>query len=215
VLTEERVQHHFDRYAQRFDAIYRESEGPLSRFIDRVWRGVVLERFDLTLRKLEPLADKAVLDVGCGSGRYCIACAERGATRVVGVDFAPAMIEIADDLSRRDGLRTRCEFRLGPFPEAVPEDSFDVSIAQGVLDYVEDPVRILKAMREKTRSTMILSFPKSAEWRVLVRRVRFLLAGCPLFLYSERRAREILAQAGIDRYEWIPLDRDYIVVARL
>lgn len=45
------------------------------------------------------------------------------------------------------------------------------------------------------------------------RRSRFLLAGCPLFLYSAKRVREILNAAGVVRYEWIEFDRDVVVVA--
>lgn len=212
--TEQRVKSHFHQDARRFDAIYEEQKGPVSRFIDNVWRGVVRRRFELTLRSLEPLEGKTVLDVGCGSGRYCIAFAARGASRVVGVDFAPAMIEIANDLSARAGVADRCEYRVGGFPEAVPDGPFDYSTALGFFDYVPDPGAMVKAMRERTRSTMIMSFPKSTEWRVPLRRLRFRVAGCPLFLYSERRTRDILAEAGIDRFDWIPLDRDYIVVAR-
>ena len=75
--------------------------------------------------------------------------------------------------------------------------------------------KIVARMREMTRSTMIMSFPKSREWRVPVRRLRFLLSGCPLFLYSETRVRKILDEAGVRDYDWIALDRDYIVVAHL
>ena len=213
--TEERVQRHFHADAQRFDAIYQEGKGPLTRFIDHVWRGVVRRRFELTLQKLEPLAGRTILDVGCGSGRYCIAFAARGAARVVGVDLAPAMIEIAKNLSQRAGVADRCEYRIGRFPDVVPEKSFDAATALGFFDYVPDPVGVLKAMRERTRTTMVLSFPKSREWRTPLRRLRFLMAGCPLFLYSERRVRDILVQAGVQSYEWIPMDRDYLVVARL
>ena len=213
--TEQKVRSHFHQDARRFDAIYEEHKGPFTRFVDHVWRGVVRRRFDLTLRKLAPLEGKTVLDVGCGSGRYCIAYAAQGAKRVVGVDFAPGMIEIAKSLSAQAGVSDRCEYRVGTFPEAVADGPFDISTGLGFFDYVAEPVGVLKAMRERTVSTMVMSFPKSGEWRAPLRRIRFLVAGCPLFLYSERRTRDILAQAGIDRFEWIPLDRDYIVVAHL
>jgi 2-polyprenyl-3-methyl-5-hydroxy-6-metoxy-1,4-benzoquinol methylase len=206
---------HFHADARRFDAIYQEQKDPLTRFIDHVWRGVVRRRFQLTLEKLRPLNGRTVLDVGCGSGRYCIAFAQEGATRVLGVDFAPGMIDLAKDLSQRAGVAGQCEYRAGTFPDIVPDGPFDISTALGFFDYVADPERTVKAMRDRTRSTMIMSFPKSAEWRTPLRRLRFRIAGCPLFLYSEARVRDILARAGVPRYEWIPLDRDYIVVARL
>ena len=68
-------------------------------------------------------------------------------------------------------------------------------------------------MRELTKGKLILSFPKAVEWRVPVRRVRFWLKGTPLFLYREAQVRAILTRSGVTNYEWIVLDRDYLVVA--
>ena len=59
-----------------------------------------------------------------------------------------------------------------------------------------------------------MSFPKAREWRVPLRRLRFWLKGCPLFLYSEARVKQILGEAGVTRYDWTTLDRDYLVTAR-
>jgi cyclopropane fatty-acyl-phospholipid synthase-like methyltransferase len=213
--VDDKVRHHFELDAERFDAIYEDKKGPVARFIDNVWRGVVRKRLDLTIEKLAPFAGKTVLDVGCGSGRYCFAYVQHGAKHVVGVDFAAPMIEIARDYAQRLGIEDRCEFRVGRFPEAVPDGPFDASTAMGFFDYIEDPVSIVRAMREKTTATMVMSFPKAIEWRVPVRRVRFLLSRCPLYLYTRRRVESILAAAGIDDYDWINLDRDYVVIARL
>jgi 2-polyprenyl-3-methyl-5-hydroxy-6-metoxy-1,4-benzoquinol methylase len=215
VSIEQRVQRYFAADALRFDAIYEDQKSPLARWIDSVWRGVVRRRFQLTLARLEPLAGRSVLDVGCGSGRYCLAYAERGAARVVGVDFAAPMIALARAHARRRGVADRCDFRIGSFPEAVTNDSFDACTAMGFFDYVAEPVPVIARMRELTRTTMVMSFPKAREWRAPVRRLRFKLLGCPLFLYSEAQVKRILAQAGVTRYEWIALDRDYLVVAPL
>jgi 2-polyprenyl-3-methyl-5-hydroxy-6-metoxy-1,4-benzoquinol methylase len=216
VSVEDRVRSHFDADAERFDAIYDdERKGPLSRWIDNVWRGVVRRRFDLTLDALEPLAGKSVLDVGCGSGRYCLAFADRGASRIVGVDLASAMIDLAVEHAEQAGVGDRCEFRVGRFPEDIPDGPFDSSTALGFFDYVDDPVRIAASMRELTRETMVMSFPKAREWRAPIRRLRFLVSRCPLFLYTEGRVKEILAEAGVERFDWTELDRDYLVVAHL
>src|SRR6185295_7396064 len=103
-----KVQNHFHLDAQRFDAIYNENKGPVARFIDNVWRGVVRRRLDLTLEALTPLEGKSVLDVGCGSGRFCLAFAQQGASRVLGIDFAPGMIDLAKEYARRLELTHRC-----------------------------------------------------------------------------------------------------------
>jgi 2-polyprenyl-3-methyl-5-hydroxy-6-metoxy-1,4-benzoquinol methylase len=186
VSAERQVRDHFHADAARFDAIYEERRGPVGRFVDHVWRGVVRRRLQLTLERLEPIAGARILDVGCGSGRYGLALAARGAAHVLGIDFAPAMIELARTLAARAGVSDRCEFRVGAFPADVPETGFDAAIAMGFFDYVADPAPMVAAMRARTRRTMILSFPKAHEWRVPVRRLRFRLA----------------------------LDRDVIIVAR-
>jgi 2-polyprenyl-3-methyl-5-hydroxy-6-metoxy-1,4-benzoquinol methylase len=213
--VDEKVAHHFHLDAQRFDAIYDDRKGLIARFIDNVWRAVVRKRLDLTVEKLAPLAGKSVLDVGCGSGRFCFAYAQQGAARVLGVDFAEAMIGLARKYAEELHVADRCEFRVGRFPDAVPEAGFEASTALGFFDYIEDPVSIVRAMREKTTQTMIMSFPKAIEWRVPVRRVRFLLKRCPLFLYTRKSVESILKDTGIDKYDWINLDRDYFIVAHL
>src|SRR5882672_10015031 len=111
--VEEKVRDHFHDDAERFDAIYYENKGALARFIDNYWRGVVQKRLELNVEKLAPFAGKKILDVGCGSGRFCIAFARNGAGKVVGVDFALAMIEIADKLATEAGVDDRCEFVVG------------------------------------------------------------------------------------------------------
>ena len=213
--VEQKVREHFHADARRFDAIYDERKGPLTRFIDNWWRGVVRKRLEVNLEKLAPLAGKTILDVGCGSGRFCIAYAQGGATRVVGVDFAAAMIDIAQQIAQEAGVADRCEFIAGTFPEAVGDEQFDASTANGFFDYIEHPAPLIARMRELTRTTMIMSFPKAVEWRVPVRRLRFWVKGTPLFLYRAAQVKQILATAGVHNYEWINLDRDYLIVAHL
>lgn len=213
--VEEKVRDHFHDDAGRFDAIYQEKKGPFARFVDNYWRGVVQRRLELNVEKLEPLTGKKILDVGCGSGRFCFAFAHRGAAKVVGIDFARAMIELADKLAAEQGVSEQCEFRVGTFPDAVADDEgpFDASTANGFFDYVADPLPLIIRMRELTKGRMILSFPKAVEWRVPVRRVRFWMKGTPLFLYREAQVRDLLRDAGVDNFEFIHLDRDYLVVA--
>jgi 2-polyprenyl-3-methyl-5-hydroxy-6-metoxy-1,4-benzoquinol methylase len=213
----EKVRVHFDDDAERFDAIYRDKKGFVGKFIDDFWRGVVQKRLELNVEKLQPLTGKKILDVGCGSGRFCLAFAKEGAAKVVGVDFAKLMIDIADELAKEQGVADRCDFRVGAFPEIIDEAEapFDASTANGFFDYIEKPVPIIAKMRELTKGTMILSFPKAVEWRVPVRRVRFWMQGTPLFLYKENQVKQILKDAGVTDYEWINLDRDYLIVAKV
>jgi 2-polyprenyl-3-methyl-5-hydroxy-6-metoxy-1,4-benzoquinol methylase len=215
--VEEKVRHHFDDDAERFDSIYKTKKSFIARFIDDYWRGVVQKRLEINVEKLQPLAGKKILDVGCGSGRFCIEFAKGGAAKIVGVDFAAAMIDIANNLAQEYGVAEQCDFRAGAFPDAVADSEapFDASTANGFFDYIDQPVPIIAKMRELTKGKMIMSFPKAYEFRVPIRRVRFWLKGTPLFLYTEKQTRDILRQAGVDNYEWIELDRDYLVIAEV
>ncbi len=215
--VEDKVRDHFHDDAARFDAIYVEKKGPVAAFIDNFWRGVVQKRLELNLKELRPFEGKKILDVGCGSGRFCIAFAKEGAEKVIGIDFAPAMIELADQLSNEAGVGDRCEYIVGAFPDDI-EDSdgpFDACTGNGFFDYIEHPAPIISAMREITNGKLIMSFPKAVEWRVPLRRLRFWMKGTPLFLYTESQVRDLLAQSGVTDFEFIHLDRDYLVVANV
>ena len=211
----EKVRDHFDDDAERFDAIYQTKKGFFAKFIDDYWRGVVQKRLELNVAKLQPFPGKKILDVGCGSGRFCLEYAKEGAEKVVGVDFAKLMIDIAVNLAKEQKVDDICDFRVGLFPGIISESEapFDASTANGFFDYIENPVPIITKMRELTKGKMIMSFPKAIEWRIPLRRVRFWIKGTPLFLYREEQLKKILADAGVTKYEWINLDRDYLIVA--
>src|SRR2546430_16690601 len=88
---------HFDRTAPAFDAIYTgEGVSPLRRLVHRVFFHDIHWRLALTLAECDVLAGASVLDIGCGSGGYLEELGRRGAARLVGLDFAPAMIELAE-----------------------------------------------------------------------------------------------------------------------
>ena len=213
--VEIKVRDHFHDDAERFDAIYESKKHPFARFVDNWWRGVVQKRLEVNVEKFQPLKGKKLLDVGCGSGRFCLAYAREGAAKVIGVDFAVAMIDIANKLAEKEGLADICEYRVGTFPDAIGESDgpFDGCSGNGFFDYIEHPVPIITRMRELTKGRLVMSFPKKYEWRIPLRKVRFLLKGTPLFLYTEPQVRDIMSKAGVTTYEFVYLDRDYVVVA--
>ena len=195
--VEEQVRDHFDADARRFDQIYEPKKGPVGWLVDEVWRGVVRKRFELTLERLSPLDGMSVLDVGCGSGRYCVAFALKGAERVVGIDFAQDMLDLAERHATEAEVAAACEFRRAEFPGPGVADGerFDYATAMGYFDYVSDPVSHLERIRELTTRGFVASFPKSSDFRAPVRRVRFKFNRCPLYLYS-REAGRVAAVRG-------------------
>lgn len=79
--------------------------------------------------RLAPLSrDAAILDFGCGYGRSLAELAERGYTRLCGVDASPRMIERARRRLPAADLRV-CRGVPAPFPDA----SFDAALVVAVL----------------------------------------------------------------------------------
>lgn len=210
------VREHFDRAAARFDAVYEERKPLHQRIIDRVFRRVVVERFRL-ICNLAPLpGDWKVLDVGCGPGRYALALAALGASRVVGVDFAEEMIRIAKEEAKRQDLSDRCEFHVAEFKDFSTDEKFEAVVATGYFDYLEEPLVDLGIMVGACSGRILASFPKRWEWRVPMRRLRFLLSRSFVRFYSEREVLDLFAAAGVppEHLLLIDLGRDWIAVAR-
>src|ERR1044071_4831979 len=121
---------YWDSHVNVWDSIYLD-ESPLARKLNRVLRKAIYERFRVAIEAPGTLEGKHVLDVGCGSGRYSIEAARRGAARVVGLDFAPSMLEIARKQAQEAGVGDRCEFVQGDFGEFKAGEKFDVVVANG------------------------------------------------------------------------------------
>lgn len=214
----ERVRSHFERDAQRFDAIYEEEKkSAFARFVDRYVRGVVVERLHL-VRALAPAKGKwSVLDVGCGPGRFSVDLAGRGAARVLGVDISTEMLDLAKRAATSHNVAERCEFVVSSFRDMEIKETFDMSLGIGYFDYLENPIDDLKKMAQFTKGHVIASFPKRFEWRVPVRKVRFLLTGGFVRFYSKAEILGLFAAIGVpaDRLYLIDLGRDYVAVARI
>jgi 2-polyprenyl-3-methyl-5-hydroxy-6-metoxy-1,4-benzoquinol methylase len=215
VKSLDRVRRHFERDAQRFDTIYSEKKPLVQRIVDRQ-RRVVVERFNL-IQNLAPLPGRwTALDVGCGPGRYAISFAEIGAARVLGVDVAPAMIELARREAAKAGKVDVCEFVVSSFADFSTDERFDVVVATGYFDYLEAPQRDIDKMVGASHGRIFASFPKRFDWRVPLRKARFALVGGYVRFYDEREVRRLFDAAGVgaDRLSLIDLGRDWIAVAR-
>jgi 2-polyprenyl-3-methyl-5-hydroxy-6-metoxy-1,4-benzoquinol methylase len=216
VRSLDRVRRHFERDAQRFDAIYEDRKPLLQRLVDRQ-RRVVVERFNL-IKNLAPVPGRwTALDVGCGPGRYAIALADLGAVRVLGVDVAPAMIDLAVREANSAGRAKVCEFIVSSFAEFRTNEQFDVVVATGYFDYLEHPAADVEKMVAACRGRIFASFPKRSDWRVPLRKARFRLVGGYVRFYSEPEVKRLFAAAGVgpERLSLIDLGRDWIAVARV
>ncbi|HTD75750.1 MAG TPA: bifunctional 2-polyprenyl-6-hydroxyphenol methylase/3-demethylubiquinol 3-O-methyltransferase UbiG [Steroidobacteraceae bacterium] len=107
----------------------------------------------LRLRYIEQAArlhDARILDVGCGGGILSEAMARSGA-RVLGIDLAQAVLDVAELHALESGLQV--EYRAVAAEElaAAQPDSFDLVTCMEMLEHVPDPAATLKALAALVR----------------------------------------------------------------
>lgn len=184
-----------------FDSIYSHQKSKLSNLMDSVFRWDMYARFNYTLQHAEPIEGATFLDVGCGTGRYSLEFARRGARRVVGLDIAERMVSVCSERARSEGLAAKTSFHHTDLAAYNPDQPFDLAIGIGLFDYIKDPLPVLAKMRELVTDRAILSFPRLWTWRAPVRKSRLALKGCDVYFYTLREIDNLLKAAGFARYE--------------
>lgn len=154
------------------------------------------ERRRLTLEACGDLSGKTILDIGCGGGRYAVDFAKRGASKVIGLDFAPKMIELAKECARGEGVEDRCEFVTADFLSWENTQHFDICVAMGVFDYISEPRAFLEQMAGLTEHRIIASFPSNSYVRGPLRKFRYRLKGCPIYLFDRPQIQNVLKGLG-------------------
>lgn len=87
------------------------------------------------LSLLPDLKGKRVLDLGGGCGDHCVMYANRGASRVIGIDISERMLEAA----QRENSRPQIEYRRMPMEDIAGVDGrFDLVVSSLAIHYVED-----------------------------------------------------------------------------
>jgi SAM-dependent methyltransferase len=119
------------RQGRHFVDEVERSENP-----DYMLRGirVFLEEFSIHL------ADKKILDFGCGAGAFCLNLLRLGATDVAGVEVDAGLLEIAEsrlsDYFRSGFSFTRIEYIDGTYHMPFRDSEFDVVWPHAVMEHV-------------------------------------------------------------------------------
>ena len=118
-----------------------------------------------------------------------------------------ALLQLARDAATRVGVEARTNFVTAEFlGHDFGDHTFDVSIAMGVFDYLEEPEPFLAKMARLTRGKVIASFPRSSLVRAPMRRLRYRLTGRgDVFYYTASGVSALAARAWIDRHRLIHL----------
>ena len=141
-MSVEAVREAFDAAAPTYDEDFTGSViGKLQR--DAVWRHI---------GPLFP-AGSRVLDLGCGAGEDAVRLARRG-VEVDGIDVSPAMVELARERARAEGLSELTRFEALPIERLAeyPECGFDGAISSfGPLNCVRELRPAAVALAERLR----------------------------------------------------------------
>jgi ubiquinone/menaquinone biosynthesis C-methylase UbiE len=209
-MTIDRTQGFFHQYAGDFDAIYSNRGGLIDGVLNNLFRKSMKLRFHSTIEGCSPIEGKSVLDVGCGPGHYSITLAQRGAGRVVGIDFADGMLERAAQHARQAGVGDRCEFKVADFTKFPATDPFDYVILMGFMDYMADPRTIVEKAISLTRSKCFFSFPVAEGFLAWQRSLRY-RNRCDLYLYKREQLEKLFASIPGVNAKIEPIARDYFV----
>jgi len=102
----------------------------------------------------EELADRTVIDYGCGTGGDSIEMAKHGARQVIGLDIVPEALAIAAHAAERAKVADRCTFQTTTSHKA------DAILSMDSFEHFADPAAVLQTMAEllKPEGTAYVSF---------------------------------------------------------
>jgi 2-polyprenyl-3-methyl-5-hydroxy-6-metoxy-1,4-benzoquinol methylase len=201
------VKHRFEWDAANFAGIYGDAS-PVSRILNRLLRKAIFVRYDIAMKESGDATGKSFLDIGCGSGVYSVELARRGAQRVLGIDFSEPMLELARTAASQANVSSRTEFIRDEFrAHDFGTERFDISIAMGVFDYLEEPEPFLTKMAALTNGKILASFPHFSLMRGTARRLRYRLTNRgDVFYYTPERVSALAEKAGIKRHQLVRVD---------
>ena len=149
------------------------------------------------LLKKAAIAPTTVLEIGCGSGAILRELRRRGiGARYTGVDYSETAIDYAKNCCREIDFR-KADITDGFF--APPGTHYDLIVLSHVLEHLEDPRPILRAVRALSFCVFIAEVPledlPAARLKSFVRDRRNNLAGHVQF-FNARSFRDLIASTG-------------------
>lgn len=143
VQKQEKVGRMFSAIAHRYD---------LNNRLHSMWRDQAWRRYAVRQARVKPT--DVVLDVACGTGDLTEAMAAAGAARVTGLDYTPAMLDVARKrlASKSDAIASRITYMQGD-AQALPFENASVdvvSIAFGIRN-VGEPKKAIREFRRVLR----------------------------------------------------------------
>jgi ubiquinone/menaquinone biosynthesis C-methylase UbiE len=149
--------HEFDKYSKNGAYHWENYWGDFTK-INSFVRG----RYKLVLDILKEhkIANKTVLDLGCGDGALAGLLAMEGAI-VTGIDLEPKAIELAREMFSKRGLNGNFILQQTSTAQIIANTSFDYIVCADVIEHVEKPDIMLEEIHRilKPGGMAILTTP--------------------------------------------------------
>jgi len=184
-----RVREHFRRKAFSFDHLYDEEHA-----LQRLLRPGLFNRREFALEVARGYEAPRVLDVGGGSARIGELALEQGASRYVDVDLSDSMLELARQRLARFG--DKVILLQGDFLETQIPGSYDVILALGYFDYIENAPAHVERMGRLIApgGSVVASFPRWTWTKGPIRKLRYeVVNNCPIFDYTRDGLRQLFS----------------------
>jgi SAM-dependent methyltransferase len=184
-----RVREHFRKKAFSFDHLYDEEHA-----LQRALRPGLFNRREFALEVAREHDSPRVLDVGGGSGRLGELFLDQGASRYVDVDLSDSMLDLARERLGRFG--DKVALIQGDFLETPIPGSYDVVLAMGYFDYIENAPAHVKRIRELLApgGSVVASFPRWTWTKGPIRKLRYeVINNCPIFDYTRDGLMQLFA----------------------
>ena len=169
------------------------------------WVESTNQEVDFIIEKLQLSGKERVLDLACGFGRHSLEFSRRG-YEVIGTDLTSSYIEIAKQLSKKEGLSA--EFFRADIREINFSQEFDVilNMADGAIGYLENDAENLKIFDVISQA---LKRGSGKHFMSLLNGA-FYRENCPIRTWSEGRNGILLSQ-----HEWLMNERRVVHTGRL
>src|SRR5438128_274873 len=196
--TTGRVREHFRAKAFSFDHLYDEEHA-----LQRLLRPGLFNRRELAIAVAAEHDAPSVLDVGGGSGRIGEPILDVGASRYVDVDLSDTMLDLARERLGRFG--DKVELVQGDFLTTDLGGPFDMVLALGYFDYIEDAAAHIRRIGELCSGASVASFPRWTWTKGPIRKLRYeVINNCPIYDYTGDGISALYTAAGFTRVELHP-----------
>jgi SAM-dependent methyltransferase len=181
------VREHFRRKAFSFDHLYDEEHA-----LQRLLRPGLFNRRELAVSVAREYEAPSVLDVGGGSARVGELMLEAGSSRYVDVDLSDTMLDLARERLKR--FEDKVELVQGDFLSAPLEGPFDIVLALGYFDYIDDAPAHIRRISELCSGSVVASFPRWTWTKGPIRKLRYEVKNkVRIFDYTETQLRELFS----------------------